>query len=292
MDEEKRYVDFIDVISEGTKHMWELYQKEYGEIKGIPTGLNDVDRILGALRKKDLILLASRPGMGKTTWVLDVARRVAESNKVLFFSVDMTNAKLGEKLFTMNSYVTPEGIQNRDYPREFLEAIFDFEYLSSIDMAVSRAYTPAEIKKECQHYKHERSGLDLVVIDYLQLLCMDCYGTDQRKAEVAAIIKSLKTMAEELDCPVLLLSQLSREPDQREYDHMPRLSDISDYDRIKQDIDVVIFLYRDDYYSPESRSTKTGDSKTGTCIVNVAKNRNGSTGIAKLHWSPRYQHYY
>ena len=159
-------------------------------------------------------------------------------------------------------------------------------------MAVSRVFTPAEIKKECRHFKREKNGLDLVVIDYLQLLSMGGYRTDQREAELAAIIKSLKIMAEELDCTVLLLSQLSKEPDQREYDHMPRLSDIRDYDRIEQDTDVVILLYRDDYYSSDSRSNKAGGSKIGTCIVNVAKNRNGSTGIAKLYWSPAHQYYW
>ena len=286
MDREKGYVDIYDAVSEGTKPLRELYQKIYGEIKGIPTGFTEVDKIVGALRKKDLILLAARPGMGKTTWALRVANNnaMSRSNKVLVFSLELSNAQLGKWLFTMDTGVTPEIIKKGDFSKELLERAFDhISSFRNVDMAVSEATTLDEIKKECRRFKQEKGGLDLIVIDYLQLLSMDGYRTGQGKAEVAAIVKSIKKMAEELDCAVLLLSQLSGDPDLREYDH---------YDRIKQDIDVVIFLYRDDYYSPESRSTKTGDSKTGTCIVNVAKNRNGSTGIAKLHWSPRYQHYY
>lgn len=283
MDREKGYVDIYDAISEGTKPLREVYQKKYGEIEGIPTGFTKVDKIVGAFRKKDLILLAARPGMGKTTWALRVAINNAKSrdNKVLVFSAEQSNAQLGKRLFVMETGVTLEHIQNGNYSKEELEYYFDsIKYWSGVDMAVSEAVTLAEIKKECQHFIQEKGGLDLIVIDYLQLMSMDGHRTDQREAELAAIIKSIKKMAEELDCAVLLLSQLSRTPERR-CDHRPRLSDLRTYDGIEQDVDVIIFLYRDDYYSSDNEQTHTRVSRSAFYEVNIAKNRNGPTGVAK-----------
>lgn len=284
MDREKGYVDIYDAVSEGTKPLRELYQKIYGEIKGIPIGFTEVDKIVGALRKKDLILLAARPGMGKTTWALRVANNnaMSRSNKVLVFSLELSNAQLGKWLFTMDTGVTPEIIKKGDFSKELLERAFDhISSFRNVDMAVSEATTLDEIKKECRRFKQEKGGLDLIVIDYLQLLSMDGYRTGQGKAEVAAIVKSIKKMAEELDCAVLLLSQLSGDPDLREYDHRPRFSDLKGYCGLEQDVDVIIFLYRDDYYSSDNERNHTRVSRSAFYEVIIAKNRNGSTGVAK-----------
>jgi len=126
------------------------------------------------------------------------------------------------------------------------------------------------------------------VIDYLQLMSMGGYRIEQREKEIAAITRSIKIMAKELDCAVILLSQLSRGPEQRGGDHMPKLSDLRDSGAIEQDADVVIFLKRDDYYSSEEERANIDDSTGLTCAVNIAKHRNGPVGIANLTWIPRY----
>ena len=286
-----RYVDVNDVLFENIKNLQEL-EKNGGEGKGVPTGFRDVDKILGGFQKTDLIILAARPGVGKTAFALNCAEYAASvGKKVMIFSLEMANTQLGERLLSMTSSVPLENIHKGTLSME------DWEDLSAaqdsfygMDMVIdeSSVITPLEMKNKCRRFKQEKGDLDLVVIDYLQLMSMGGYRIEQREKEIAAITRSIKIMAKELDCAVVLLSQLSRGPEQRGGDHMPKLSDLRDSGAIEQDADVVIFLKRDDYYSSEDERANIDDSTGLTCAVNIAKHRNGPVGIANLTWIPRY----
>ena len=285
------YVDVNDVLFENIKQLQEIEQNG-GEERGIPTGFRDVDRILGGFQKTDLIILAARPGVGKTAWALNAAEYAASiGKKVMVFSLEMSTRQLGERLLSMTSSVPLENIHKGSLSMEEwedLSAAQDSFY--GLDMVIdeSSVITPLEMKNKCRRFKQEKGDLDLVVIDYLQLMSMGGYRIEQREKEIAAITRSIKIMAKELDCAVILLSQLSRGPEQRGGDHMPKLSDLRDSGAIEQDADVVIFLKRDDYYSSEDERANIDESTGLTCAVNIAKHRNGPVGIATLTWIPRY----
>ena len=244
------------------------------------------------LQKTDLIILAARPGVGKTAWALNVAEHAASvGKKVMVFSLEMANTQLGERLLSMTSSVPLENIHKGEISMEDwedLSAAQDSFYGYDMVIDESSVITPVEMKNKCRRFKQEKGDLDLVVIDYLQLMSMGGYRIEQREKEIAAITRSIKIMAKELDCAVILLSQLSRGPEQRGGDHMPKLSDLRDSGAIEQDADVVIFLKRDDYYSSEEERANIDDSTGLTCAVNIAKHRNGPVGIANLTWIPRY----
>ena len=286
-----QYMHVNDVIIENLRTMQEL-AKQGGAVKGIETGFRDVDKILGGFQKTDLIILAARPGVGKTAWALNVAGHAATNGyKVMVFSLEMANTQLGQRLLSMTANVPLENIRNGE-----LEAA-DWESLSmaqesffETDMVIDEAsvITPVEMKNKCRRFKQEKGGLDLVVIDYLQLMSMGGYRIEQREKEIAAITRSIKIMAKELDCAVILLSQLSRGPEQRGGDHMPKLSDLRDSGAIEQDADVVVFLKRDDYYNNDDEKADVNENTALTCAVNIAKHRNGPVGIANLTWIPRY----
>ena len=273
------YVDINDVLFENIKQLQEL--EKNGNDKGIPTGFRDVDKILGGFQKTDLIILAARPGVGKTAWALNVAEHAASvGKKVMVFSLEMANTQLGERLLSMTSSVPLEHIHKGEISMEEwedLSAAQDSFYGYDMVIDESSVITPVEMKNKCRRFKQEKGDLDLVVIDYLQLMSMGGYRIEQREKEI-----------KELDCAVILLSQLSRGPEQRGGDHMPKLSDLRDSGAIEQDADVVIFLKRDDYYSSEDERANIDESTGLTCAVNIAKHRNGPVGIANLTWIPRY----
>ena len=285
------YTDINDVLFENIKEIQEL-EKNGGAMPGIETGFRDVDRILGGFQRTDLIILAARPGVGKTAWALNAAEHAASlGHKVMVFSLEMSNLQLGQRLLSMTSSVPLENIRKGDISAdewESLSAAQDSFY--GLDMVIdeSSSITPIEMKNKCRRFKQEKGSLDLVVIDYLQLMSMGGYRREQREKEIAAITRSIKIMAKELDCAVVLLSQLSRGPEQRGGDHMPKLSDLRDSGAIEQDADVDIFLKRDDYYQNDDERAQV-DASTGlTCTVNIAKHRSGPVGLATLAWVPRY----
>ena len=286
-----KYVDVNEILVDNIKQIQEL-EKNGGDTNGIPTGFRDVDKILGGFQKTDLIILAARPGVGKTAWALNVAEHAASiGKKVIVFSLEMSQSQLGERLLSMTSSVPLEKIRKGEISMEEwddLSAAQDSFY--GLDLAIdeSSSISPVEMKNKCRRFKQEKGDLDLVVIDYLQLMSMGGYRIEQREKEIAAITRSIKIMAKELDCAVILLSQLSRGPEQRGGDHMPKLSDLRDSGAIEQDADVVIFLKRDDYYSSEDERANVDESTGLTCAVNVAKHRNGPVGLANLTWIPRY----
>ena len=286
-----QYVDINDVLFENIRNLQEL-EKNGGDGRGVPTGFRDVDKILGGFQKTDLIILAARPGVGKTAFALTCAEYAASvGKKVMIFSLEMANTQLGERLLSMTSSVPLENIHKGTLSMddwEDLSAAQDSFYGMDMVIDESSVITPIEMKNKCRRFKQEKGDLDLVVIDYLQLMSMGGYRIEQREKEIAAITRSIKIMAKELDCAVVLLSQLSRGPEQRGGDHMPKLSDLRDSGAIEQDADVVIFLKRDDYYSSEDERANIDESTGLTCAVNIAKHRNGPVGIANLTWIPRY----
>ena len=284
------YVDINDVIYENIRQLQEI--EKGGKEKGIPTGFRDVDKILGGLQKTDLIILAARPGVGKTAFALNIAENAASiGKKVMVFSLEMANTQLGERLLAMTASVPLEDIHKGEISLDQwddLSAAQDSFFGMDLVIDESSVITPVEMKNKCRRFKQEKGDLDLVVIDYLQLMSMGGYRIEQREKEIAAITRSIKIMAKELNCAVVLLSQLSRGPEQRGGDHMPKLSDLRDSGAIEQDADIVIFLKRDDYYSSEDEQADIDQNSALTCAVNIAKHRNGPVGIANLTWIPRY----
>ena len=284
------YADINDVIYENIRQLQEL--EKGGKEKGIPTGFRDVDKILGGLQKTDLIILAARPGVGKTAFALNIAEHAASiGKKVMVFSLEMANTQLGERLLAMTSSVPLEDIHKGEISLDQwddLSAAQDSFFGMDMVIDESSVITPVEMKNKCRRFKQEKGDRDLVVIDYLQLMSMGGYRIEQREKEIAAITRSIKIMAKELNTAVVLLSQLSRGPEQRGGDHMPKLSDLRDSGAIEQDADIVIFLKRDDYYSSEDEQADIDQNSALTCAVNIAKHRNGPVGIANLTWIPRY----
>lgn len=284
------YVDINDVIYENIRQLQEI--EKGGKEKGIPTGFRDVDKILGGLQKTDLIILAARPGVGKTAFALNIAEHAASiGKKVMVFSLEMANTQLGERLLAMTSSVPLEDIHKGEISLDQwddLSAAQDSFFGMDLVIDESSVITPVEMKNKCRRFKQEKGDLDLVVIDYLQLMSMGGYRIEQREKEIAAITRAIKIMAKELNTAVVLLSQLSRGPEQRGGDHMPKLSDLRDSGAIEQDADIVIFLKRDDYYSSEDEQADINQNSALTCAVNIAKHRNGPVGIANLTWIPRY----
>ncbi len=285
------YTDINEILVENIQEIQKLEENK-GTIQGIPTGFKKVDEILGGFQRTDLIILAARPGVGKTAWALNIAENAASTgSKIIVFSLEMANTQLGQRLLSMTANVPLENIRNGNISAEDWESLSEAQdsfYGTDLVVDETSVITPIEMKNKCRRFKQERGGLDLVIIDYLQLMSMGGYRIEQREKEISAITRSIKIMAKELGCAVILLSQLSRGPEQRGGDHMPKLSDLRDSGAIEQDADIVIFLKRADYYESETDPANI-DANTGlTCQVNIAKHRNGPTGIATLAWIPRY----
>ena len=253
-----------------------------GSLTGVTSGFRDLDNKLGGFQKSDLIIVAARPGMGKTAFALNVALNAAEKGgaNVLIFSMEMSKEQLGQRLIAMKANVDMEDISKGNVQGDkWREIIVASETIGQCNINIDDTPHPSvyEIRNKCRRMKANQ-GLDLIVVDYLGLMIEKADNVVQ---EVSQLTRSFKLLAREMDCPVILLSQLSRTPDQRVNNHRPVLSDLRDSGSIEQDADVVLFLYRDDYYNKESE-------KPGVCEVNVAKHRNGPPGEVDLTWVARY----
>lgn len=253
-----------------------------GSLTGVTSGFRDLDNKLGGFQKSDLIIVAARPGMGKTAFALNIALNAAEKGKanVLVFSMEMSKEQLGQRLIAMKANVDMEDISKGNVQGDkWHEIIMASEAIGQCSINIDDTPHPSvyEIRNKCRRMKANQ-GLDLIVVDYLGLMIEKADNVVQ---EVSQLTRSFKLLAREMDCPVILLSQLSRTPDQRVNNHRPVLSDLRDSGSIEQDADVVLFLYRDDYYNKESE-------KPGVCEVNVAKHRNGPPGEVDLTWVARY----
>ena len=264
-------------------HLTELSQSD-SAIPGLSTGLRDLDSKSNGLNKSDLMLIAARPAMGKTTFALNVALNVAKKyNKtVALFNLEMSREQLAMRLLSIESFVELQKlVTGKLSEEEWSKLSMAATALSQTDIRIddNPSITVAEMNAKCRRL----DNLGLVVIDYLQLMNGSGYGksSENRVTVVGEISRSLKIMAKGLNVPVVCLSQLSRAVEGRT-DKRPILSDLRESGAIEQDADEVMFLYRDEYYNPDSE-----DKGIAECIL--AKNRHGETGTVKLQWIPQFQ---
>lgn len=261
----------------------EQASRTQGTVTGIPTGFADLDYRLSGLQKSDLILLAARPSMGKTALALNIAQYVAFHEKlpVAVFSLEMSKEQLVNRLFSLESRVDAQQIRSGSLSDSDWEKLIEGAGTigqSSLIIDDTPAISVSELRSKCRKFKLEHD-IRLIIIDYLQQMS-GSGRTDSRQQEISEISRSLKQIARELDVPVIALSQLSRKVEERP-DHRPMLSDLRESGAIEQDADVVMFIYRDDYYHKDS------DNK-GIAEVNIAKQRNGPIGTVNLVWLPQY----
>jgi len=272
-----------DVLSDTFDRIEELYENKKG-ITGLSTGFMDLDKKLSGFHKTDLILVAARPAMGKSAFSLNLAQNAAikAGASVAVFSLEMSKEQLMLRMLSAESMVDLGKIQTGNLNEEEWAKIAG----AMAPLSQSKIFfddTPGvsvmEMRSKCRRLKMEK-GLDLVLIDYLQL--MEGEGkSESRQQEISSISRNLKVMAKELDCPVIALSQLSRAPELRA-DHRPILSDLRESGAIEQDADLVMFLYRDEYYHPDSDKKNIGE-------VIIAKHRHGETGTVDLIWLGQFQ---
>lgn len=258
-------------------------------MKPVSTGIGDLDRVITGLNRSDLILLAARPGMGKTSFALNIARYVACTAKktVAFFSLEMSKEQLASRLLSAEALI--EGTKLRigklnDEEWDRLIPASDILGKSELYLDDSPGITITEMKSKLRRMRK----LDLVIIDYLQLMGSG-RRIDNRVQEISEITRNLKILAKEMNVPVITLSQLSRASEQRT-DHRPQLSDLRDSGSIEQDADIVLFLYREGYYDKnEDYSPQGADQNSGECIV--AKNRHGEARTVKMHWQGEFMRF-
>lgn len=277
--EHKGLAKISSVLMDVYDKLGELAQNQ-GKIPGMPSGFYGIDNFLNGFKDSDLVLLAARPGMGKTSAALNFAVNAARNKEkaVVIFSLEMSNEQLAMRLISSESFVDSKKLQTGLLGEdEWVSIAHASSELSGMKIYLddTSGITVPEMKAKCRRLGDE---LGMVVIDYLQLMSTG-RRSDNRVQEVSEISRSLKIMAKELNVPVLCLSQLSRGPEQRgDGDRRPRLADLRESGAIEQDADVVLFIYRDDYY------TKEESAEPGVAEFIVSKNRHGEVGTVKLHW--------
>ncbi|MDD7765711.1 MULTISPECIES: replicative DNA helicase [Anaerococcus] len=271
---DKGLVRVSETMDETIKQL-ELLSLNEGKITGVTTGISSVDDKLSGLQNSQLILLAARPAMGKTALGLTMAWNAANAGKsVAFFSLEMSTYQLNQRLISMVSMIDLEKIITGNLEAdEWIEIINAITKIKEKEIYVDETagITLSELRSKCKRLKAEE-GLDLIVIDYLQLMTGEG-RFDNRQQEIAQISRGLKSLSKEINCPVLSLAQLSREADKRS-DHKPILSDLRESGAIEQDADVVMLLYREDYYDV--------DDNPNVAKIILAKHRNGPTGLMEL----------
>lgn len=254
-----------------------------GSVTGLSTGFTDLDNRTAGLQPADFILIAARPSMGKTALVLNIAEYMTmrENRCVGIFSLEMSKEQLVNRLLAMQSHVEAQKIRTGDLSEaEWAEVIESAGNIGESRLIIddTPAITVAELRSKCRKYKLE-FGLEIVIIDYLQLMSGSGRSGDSRQQEISDISRSLKALARELNVPVIALSQLSRAVESRP-NHRPMLSDLRESGAIEQDADLVMFIYRDDYYNEDSE-------KKGIAEIIIAKQRNGPIGTVELSWQPQ-----
>ena len=278
--------DYSDVQSVLLTNIQEIDKaaQNHGKVLGTPTGFRDLDDKLNGLQRSNLVIIAARPAMGKTAFALNIAQQsaVKEGSVVMIFSLEMSKEQLGQRLLSSQARVESSKLQRGNLDKKDWDRVnlaLDEMQKAKIFIDDTPGISLIEIRNKCRRLKAEK-GLDLIVIDYLQLMSSP-EKSDNRQVEISAISRNLKLLAREMDCPVIALSQLSRAPELRT-DHRPNLADLRESGAIEQDADVVMFLYRDEYYNKEN------SEKPGVCEINIAKNRSGPTETVELTWVARY----
>ena len=278
------FVPIKDVVLNALEKI-ESASKTSGSVTGIPTGFLDLDYKMSGLQPSDLILVAARPSMGKTAFVLNIAQHVAFKAKksVAIFSLEMSKEQLVNRLFALEAQVDSQSLRTGNLKDEDWEKLIESAGIigkSKLIIDDTPGVSISELRSKCRKFKLEQ-GLDLIIIDYLQLMTGRVGGrSESRQQEISDISRSLKGLARELNVPVIALSQLSRAVEQRP-DHRPMLSDLRESGAIEQDADVVMFIYRDDYYNKDTEMKNIAE-------IIIAKQRNGSIGTVNLTWLPNY----
>ncbi len=278
----REYVPMSDIVIEVLKKI-EQASKTKGHITGLSTGFADLDFKTAGLQPSDFILIAARPSMGKTAFSLSVLDHVVVKKQLsaAIFSLEMSKEQLVNRLLAMEARIDAQNIRSGNLSDEEWENLVNAsEVLGSSKLIIddTPGISVAEMRSKCRKYKMDQD-IQLIVVDYIQLMSSGGKG-DNRQQEVSDISRALKGLARELNVPVIVLSQLNRAVESRT-DHRPMLSDIRESGAIEQDADVIMFLYRDDYYNPETEEKNVAE-------VIIAKQRNGPTGTVKLAWQPKF----
>ena len=276
------FVPIKDVVLNALDKI-EAASRMKGSVTGMPTGFIDLDYKTSGFQPSDLILIAARPSMGKTAFVLNIAEYMAfRSNEtVAIFSLEMSKEQLVNRLFALESRVDSQILRTGNLSDNDWSSLIEAAGVigrSNLIIDDTPGISVSELRSKCRKYKLEHN-LGIIMIDYLQLM-QGSRKSESRQQEISDISRSLKEIARELQVPVLALSQLSRAVEQRP-DHRPMLSDLRESGAIEQDADVVMFLYRDDYYNHDTE-------KKDVAEVIIAKQRNGPIGTVELAWLPRY----
>ena len=280
---QKGYAPIKDILVDSFTQLEELYNRKQ-HITGVPTGFSDLDYRTAGLHGSELILVAARPAMGKSAFALNIATNAAVrgNTPVAIFSLEMSKEQLVNRILCSEAMVDSNKVRTGKLDEEdwtkLAEAIGPLSE-AGVYIDDTPGISVMEIRTKCRKLKMEKN-IGLVVIDYLQLISGSNKRNGSREQEISEISRSLKVLAKELNVPVIALSQLSRAVEQRD-DHRPMLSDLRESGAIEQDADIVMFLYRDDYYNKESAEKDIAE-------VIIAKQRGGSTGTVKLYWMGNY----
>lgn len=277
--------DFVPIqkIVSNAMDKIEAASKLHGNVTGIATGFLDLDYCTAGMQPSDLVLIAARPSMGKTAFVLNIAQHVAfkQNQCVAIFSLEMSKEQLVNRMFSLESNVDAQKLRTGQLMDDEWEKLIEGANTISRSKLIiddTPGISISEMKSKCRKYKLEH-GLEMIIIDYLQLMS-GSGKMESRQQEISDISRSLKALARELKVPVLALSQLSRAVEQRP-DHRPMLSDLRESGAIEQDADVVMFIYRDDYYNKDT-------DRKGISEIIIAKQRNGPIKTVELAWLPQY----
>ena len=278
------YVPIKDVVLNALDRI-EKASKNKGTVTGIPTGFMDLDYKLSGLQPSDLVLVAARPSMGKTAFVPNIAQYIAfkKEKGVAIFSLEMSKEQLVNRLFSLESQVDAQALRTGNMKDSDWEKLIEGAGIigqSNLIIDDTPGISVSELRSKCRKYKLEH-GLDVVIIDYLQLMTGSVgKSSESRQQEISEISRSLKALARELSVPVIALSQLSRAVESRP-DKRPMLSDLRESGAIEQDADVVMFIYRDEYYNKDSEYKRQAE-------IIIAKQRNGPVGTVHLAWLGEY----
>ncbi len=285
VSENKNMSGFVaarDLLSQSFAHISEMASNP-NNITGIPTGFTKLDEMISGLNKSNLILIAARPAMGKTSFALNIAHYAAmkANARVGIFSLEMSDEEIINRIWFSEAMVENNKIRSGDMkPNDWERLTLALSKLSSANIYIddTAAVSPMDMRAKCRRMMAEK-GLDLIIVDHIQLM-QSSRRTENRQQEITEISRSLKMLAKDLNIPVVALSQLSRASDGRT-DKRPMLSDLRESGAIEQDADIVMMLYRDDYYNKDTE-------RPGEAEVIIAKNRSGSTGTVRLSWQGEF----
>lgn len=257
----------------------EYLHQHRGEVIGVPTGLTDLDKLLGGLQRSDMVVMAGRPGMGKTSLALSIALQAARrlQKRVAIFSLEMSDEQLVQRLISAETGIDSQRLRLGDIKEDEWPTFIQATNLlagTSVFIDDTPAISALELRTKARRL-HAEHGLDLLIVDYLQLMRGDS-RSENRQQEISYISRSIKALARELNIPVLALSQLSRQVESR-HDKRPMLSDLRESGSIEQDADVVLFIYRDDMYNPDTEFPNIAE-------IIVGKHRSGPTGIFSVYF--------